>query len=1166
MKCPKESLRFPKDSFKSKINQYINSSQTLEEYFIIIGPEPKISSNKDLYALPISELNDKYSKQIFKPKILSKFPPLNKSYINIDDTIIDICFPNGYNLLEFTKNPKPIYQHFILDNSFYSIDYPLKYVSCLKIYENLHNYFLLDEEIKKGNNKKNENNDNNNKDNPIVFNENYKNYYFPKILCMISTQNFFKKQEDILNQIYQYYLDDNKTNKKVPIEKKILTTLFNIPLPPRGTMEIEFNLEEKYKKIKFKRQKMNQLPIIKEEINLIFTKFDIKNILEIFKHVLFETKILIFGKKINEISNFIYGFISLIFPFKYLFQISSSIPSNAYNILESISPYIFGINKIFKKSFFKENKIDIYDLNILIVDLEKCSIKYIGNKELPDIPKCLYKPLFDGLHNISNIKANIWNEEEIESNYKKIRSLFYDFFVNMMYDYDFYIKNDYFKNKHTNSGIKNLYKIEEFINSHCYSERDFYKIFSETQMFCDFIYRKMIPKDNNEKLATLFFDESLRKKLNKKLFSKNKPCIFLSSKEYDYNKIYEVPQTKILTKEEKNIFTENNINKLLSLGQKVTIETDNKTHDKEYLFHYYLFPVLNNSFFEYLSLEEYFLISPESLSSEIDRVNSDILSKSLMNMVNNNLNNNNNPEMKNYIYLVYLELWAYNYWYLESYEKEEKFAELLEILSKISFHDAELFDFLFESLNNFKDKSKILQLYDFLLKSQISPSSFIYQTVNSYFSKSLKKSASVANFKNNLIDYSNNNKSRKKCFRSFKDGKCFGDKIKFYNKQKCPECGDEIDISEICLNFKNMRKDFFWAKCPKCGKYIIPKLGVLLGTEILNKERGEDVYKEYYSSCYTRFILHSPYEIKINLKNIKKKEGFKKFHIEYFKEEYPSLFWSCIWYFKLYKINLDIILPYEYTISQELFNHERIVFANILSKVHRNNKNNVNINVFNYKYKCKKCKLNKKKLKNDNLIIHSVISTSILSPYEKDKEKHNSIYYNDSFRKSTIASSNKSTLYSNDVYLRTSFDSSIISESNTYSNDNNKFKSCTNISSTVRLNTLTSSFLLSPSLKSRQLFDFRSTNKIISFKQYEKSLFFPFNFPCPSEEEENEYIFKKNEKNKVDEFTFDEKEDKSVIKRKKTFEKSKKYKIIDYENNNNGRRNSFILNNSSFFI
>ena len=69
MKCPKESLKNPNDSFKLKMSQYINSPQTLEEYFLIIGPEPKIYSNDNLYILPINELNDKYSKNIFKPKI-----------------------------------------------------------------------------------------------------------------------------------------------------------------------------------------------------------------------------------------------------------------------------------------------------------------------------------------------------------------------------------------------------------------------------------------------------------------------------------------------------------------------------------------------------------------------------------------------------------------------------------------------------------------------------------------------------------------------------------------------------------------------------------------------------------------------------------------------------------------------------------------------------------------------------------------------------------------------------------------------------------------------------------------------------------------------------------------------------------------------------------------
>ncbi len=85
--------------------------------------------NKDLYTLQIDDLNENYSKIYFKPKILSKFLPVKKSYINIDEAIIDIYFPEGYKLLNLNKNPQSIFQHFIVDNSFFSVEYPLKYIT-----------------------------------------------------------------------------------------------------------------------------------------------------------------------------------------------------------------------------------------------------------------------------------------------------------------------------------------------------------------------------------------------------------------------------------------------------------------------------------------------------------------------------------------------------------------------------------------------------------------------------------------------------------------------------------------------------------------------------------------------------------------------------------------------------------------------------------------------------------------------------------------------------------------------------------------------------------------------------------------------------------------------------------------------------------------------------
>ena len=122
--------------------------------------------------------------------------------------------------------------------------------------------------------------------------------------------------------------------KKIPLEKIILTILYNIPLPPRGSVKIEYKLNEEYKKIILKRPKMNKLTMIRKEIDLIFKKFDIKTFLGIFKHLIFETKILVFSSKINELSYFIYGITSLLFPFHYSFQISSSIPHNTFTAIE----------------------------------------------------------------------------------------------------------------------------------------------------------------------------------------------------------------------------------------------------------------------------------------------------------------------------------------------------------------------------------------------------------------------------------------------------------------------------------------------------------------------------------------------------------------------------------------------------------------------------------------------------------------------------------------------------------------------------------------------------------------------------------------------------------------------------------------------------------------
>ena len=67
----------------------LNMSKTFCEYFLVIGLDPRISMRTYLYNTEPQEILKYYSHEI-KPEILTKFPPMQKNYINIDNSIINI--------------------------------------------------------------------------------------------------------------------------------------------------------------------------------------------------------------------------------------------------------------------------------------------------------------------------------------------------------------------------------------------------------------------------------------------------------------------------------------------------------------------------------------------------------------------------------------------------------------------------------------------------------------------------------------------------------------------------------------------------------------------------------------------------------------------------------------------------------------------------------------------------------------------------------------------------------------------------------------------------------------------------------------------------------------------------------------------------------------------
>ena len=1088
--CKKFDRKISQNSMDLK--QELSPIKKFIEYFFIIGLDPKISVENFLYNSSIDDLHNFYSKNL-KPEIITKYPPINKSYINIDDNLSELCFPDGFKLEKYETQPEPDKLKFLLGNYYYSIDFPLKYVTCLKIYEHLENYQNLQLKLKKmigksfinlrcssktiitSNSFQDDEDDDDFKkpktiistknvndcfisdDNNKIKKSDFNKYYFPKVIGFVSLKPFYKYHEEILFQIYNYYCRTN--NKfKIPIEKTILNILHNIPMPPRGLDIYQYQINEGYEQINIKAEKMNKLKNIDEDLEIIFKYFSSDNFIEIFKYILYETKTIIFGTNVNHLCSFVNGLISIVYPFVYPFQVSSSVHKNAFEILESISPYIIGVNQKFTDNFFPENKIEIKGSNYIIIDLDNKEFSLNLIEDVPNIPKNLAKRLKTKID--TNFKKYVQSKfEKLKNNDKNknneneenwICYAFFDFFLNILYNYGDYLNNDNLKKNYKITSLKILFKTKEFVDSHSYNERSFYKKIVETQMFNDFIFKKMIPKDINDKLEILFFDEHINKKNNKKLFTKNKPIIYLNSKEYEYKDTHQIPMlTGLSMREKKRYIDRSYIFDNLLKGQEIIYEKNkNYAEDKaeecnnkinndegDYYFNYVLFPKFNNDFFSDPS-PEYSLYTP--MMNDIKRINTDLLAKS--HRTSGEIVEDNEG-MLDYIYLTYIEVWGYSYWYQDIVERNYRFEQMLEALDKIKHHEIELINVLFESLNKFQEKEKIMRLYNKILEYNINPNSFIYSIVG----KIVQRMPENPDF---LLGIKANDKENfpRRTFRTEDETNILGDNISFNYMQKCPDCNKLIDIENISREHKKMKKDLCWAKCPFCN-YIKPEISVSFGNSMSSK------YLNVPCSKLETFTLCSPYELKNSLKEIIDKEKFHLLDIDKFKMKFPNLFWSCIWYFHLYDLDFNIILPYEVNIFKHKTNSNGINLHYINSKIFPKFKKNYD-DVEENEIRIINNNKNNHKDENNNLfIIQNIFSFcfidnicydyfGVLKKYTKEvfEIKNNNSSYLKDRTKSFIPIINKNKTIS--AFLKSGGDKKLsdkkINDINSFKNDFNK--------------------------------------------------------------------------------------------------------------------------------
>ena len=974
---------------EKKTLQYTDDDNNYIDYFLEIGVKPELFKKKFLYELSINELNSK-----LKPEIISKYPEINKKTIIIDNNeLINQIFPHGLNLVETKEKPDPIFFTIMSDNHLYNVFYKYKYISCLLIYESISNYKKL-YNLYKNEDKKSEEQKN-------CF---YNNFYIPKCLCIASVHPCINKFEEILKFLYEFII--NNKISEIYLNQVIEEIVMKIPKIPQGYKMVLLNFEKK--SIDLTEKKLNEYPTIHIDLSRLFALFKTNTILEILKFILYEGKLIFFSPKIYDLTDIIMSFLFLISPFEYQNQVISVLPKDKYFYIESNSPYIFGINERYNKNFFIDNKLDLKQKVICIVDLEEKISEVIPSKynikDYPEIPRNLkellensiqqyYKYLINSAtKNLENVNNTDTENEIIEYKLKEqneeYQLIFNKFMITLLSDYPKYLfKSKPIKenkeNKDNENDINNMIDITSYINSFNASDRDFYKIFFKTKLFKEFINKRCNPKNSKEKIEAIYFEERINEKIAaNKVFGKSKIIEhnkLLSSKEYNYisdPEIIDITQQKLLP-EYSEFFKDKNfiLDQCLTRGFNIKINDKNK-----FTFEYFIFPALfdNKSLLELnIPLNNY--PPPPLLYKNIDLINAKMVKASAIKFFDNQNKRINYAE--NDLYICYIILWCMTCWYTEEKERDYRFGKMLQILDKIKYQKVEIFSLLFDSLNKYEYKDdNLFYIYIKYLNDKLNPSWNIFNIMFDIIQRKLKENKKI-NLTENLLNLEKMNKKiiqskitqnpdifTKRSLKSDNsdyENNIISDDINYICYTKCIGCSKVIDIGKICINLNSMNvknnNGVDMIKCYNkdkkgkvCEYYNCLKLKFRYGTELYNHK-----ISNFETSKYFIIPLLSPTTLKEKLFKISKyyNELGQKIDINYFKKNHQNEFWNSIWYFQLHGIDISFILPYNQTeIIVDTSSHE-------LAKTVETNK--INITTDNENIKIEKSDYNFKYEKDD---------------------------------------------------------------------------------------------------------------------------------------------------------------------------------------------------------
>ena len=359
----------------------------------------------------------------------------------------------------------------------------------------------------------------------------YENYF--------SHEKIFIEEHSLLPFYFSFILNSWDIN---PSNNKLIKSFHVLPLKSENILNNNKTTSDFF--IKLFINDKSPFPIKDYNISILLYKFHIDDLIIIYQALLMEYEIILIFDNFEEINILIYSLLSLIYPLKWKFPITSFLLPETEVMLDAPFATIIGVHESFKylieykikKECFNLETTIIYDLKEKNFVLKDPNFPLLDNKLINNIKSSLYFLKADllqfkhgtikfnnGLMKLFDKNEKIVNKIE-HSKYINIKiiSIFFNIFLDLIKNFKSCIKYDEIEKNKININISepndffDFNKFEQnFIFDSTSSYNQFFLNFSKTLMFTNFV-RNFILYENKKKIF-IFINELITKLSEKEL-------------------------------------------------------------------------------------------------------------------------------------------------------------------------------------------------------------------------------------------------------------------------------------------------------------------------------------------------------------------------------------------------------------------------------------------------------------------------------------------------------------------------------------------------------------------------------------------------------------------------------------------------------------------------